>query len=116
MIRKSHALTWVKLGFRTGTILGGMDRRKNSHMARVIDSALRTCSVHGVQVAAMVMSAHGIGRDVILRVLTSTLQRRGPGQCAYPDAKLDVAPLESASIQRERRPGAKGIKILSRPV
>lgn len=57
-----------------------MDQRKDRLTALIIDAALHTCGTHGVQVASLAMQEHGVAREVIMRVLTSPRQRRGPGQ------------------------------------
>jgi hypothetical protein len=59
-----------------------MNQRKDSFTALLIDAALHTSSVHGIQLAAGNMRDHGIKRDTIMRVLTLPRQRRGPGQRA----------------------------------
>jgi hypothetical protein len=59
-----------------------MNRRKDSLTALLIDAALHTSSIHGIQLAAGNMNDHGIKRDTIMRVLTLPRQRRGPGQRA----------------------------------
>jgi hypothetical protein len=59
-----------------------MNRRRDRLAAVLVDAALHTSSVYGVQLAALNMKSYGIGRDVIMRVLTLPRQRRGPGQRA----------------------------------
>jgi hypothetical protein len=46
----------------------------------MIDAALHTASIHGIQLAAINMQDYGVKRDVVMRVLTSPRQRRGVGQ------------------------------------
>jgi hypothetical protein len=57
-----------------------MNRRKDSLTALLIDAALHTSSIHGIQLAALNMEDYGIKRHVIMRVLTLPRQRRGAGQ------------------------------------
>jgi hypothetical protein len=67
-----------------------MNRRKDSFTALLIDAALHTSSIHGIQLAAGNMKDYGVKRDTIMRVLTLPRQRRGPGQRASELVTADL--------------------------
>jgi hypothetical protein len=74
-----------------------MNRRKDSLTAFLIDAALHTSSIHGIQLAAVNMKDYGIGRDVIMRVLTIPRQRRAAGQ------RMTVLAMPSSVAIQNRR-------------